>query len=181
MLRASLLFTLSLLSYSGAHLTFAAPVSPTLGAPVVDRAQGNAEDPRPDGKPSCRFEGPKVWTAGDVTWLGRCRGGFADGSGVLLNAVEGQQAERFYGRLQQGRLNVGVLQTAQGYIAGTWAGGVLAEKLADDMAQRNAIVAAFQAAAEASTSVSKSFAKKGDVKASRFYAKQARSLREQMD
>jgi thioredoxin reductase len=78
-------------------------------------------------------------------------------------------------------LNVGVLQTGQGNIPGTWAGGVVAEKLADDMAQRNAIIVAFQAAADASTSVSKSFAKKGDVKASRFYAKQARSLRDQMD
>jgi hypothetical protein len=49
------------------------------------------------------------------------------------------------------------------------------------MAQRNALIVAFQAAADASTSVSKAFAKKGDVKTSRFYAKQARSLRDQMD
>jgi len=181
MLRASLLFTLSLLSYWDAHLAFAAPVSPPPSAPVVDRAQGNAEDPRSDGKPSCRFERPKVWTSGSVSWQGRCRDGFAEGIGVLLNAVEGQEAERFYGRLHQGRLNVGVLQTGQGYIAGTWAGGTVAEKLADDMAQRNAIIAAFRAAADASTSVSKSLVKKGDGKASRFYAKQARSLRDQMD
>jgi hypothetical protein len=155
MLRASLLLTLSLLSCSG--------------------------DPRSEGRSGCRFERPRAWTADDVTWLGRCRGGFADGSGVLLNAVKGQQGERFYGQLHQERLNVGVLQTGQGYVAGTWAGGVVAEKFADDMAQRNAIIVAFQAAADASTSVSKSFAKKGDVKASWFYAKQARSLRDQMD
>jgi hypothetical protein len=181
MVRASLLLALSLLSYLGAHLAFAAPASPTPGAPVVNPTQGNGEDVRSEGQPGCRFERPKVWTSGNISWLGRCRGGFADGSGVLLNVVDGQEAERFYGRLHQGRVNVGVLQTGQGYIAGTWAGGAIVEKLADDMAQRNAIIAAFHAAVDASTSVSKAFAKKGDAKASLFYSKQARSLRDQMD
>ena len=181
MVRASLFLTLSLLSYSDAHLAFAASVDPTPGAPVVSSTPGKGQDPPSEGKPGCRFERPKVWTSGNVSWLGRCHSGFADGDGVLLNVVEGREAEHFYGRLHQGRLNVGVLQTGQGYIAGTWVHGAVAEKLADDMAERNALIAAFHAAADASTSVSKSFAKKGDAKTSRFYAKQARSLRGQMD
>jgi hypothetical protein len=116
-----------------------------------------------------------------ATWLGGCRAGFASGSGVLVNIVKGQEAERFYGRVQQGRLSIGVLQTSDGYVGGSWARGAPAQPIEDDMAQRNTIIAAFQAAAKASALVGKSLHKKGDSKSSRFYAQQARLLREQID
>ncbi|MEP6834762.1 MAG: hypothetical protein ABJB74_15315 [Gemmatimonas sp.] len=55
-------------------------------------------------------------------------------------------------------------------MAGSWVNGALAATLADDVAQRNALIAAFRVAANAATSVSKSLAKKGDANATRYYA-----------
>jgi hypothetical protein len=73
-----------------------------------------------------------------------------------------------------------VLQTEGGFLAGRWANGNLAEALTDGLAQRNTVLEAFEVAAAAATAVSKSFAR-NDAETNRFYAKQARLLREQMD
>ncbi len=129
----------------------------------------------------CRFQRPAVWTGGQVTWLGGCQQGFADGNGVLINAVAGAEPERFYGRLERGSPSIGVLQTDSGFLAGRWARGTVAAALTDDVAQRNVMLDAFQVAAAAATGVSQSFAEKKDGESSSYYAKQARLLREQMD
>jgi hypothetical protein len=151
------------------------------GAPATGSPKGGASDPRSDGQPGCRFERLAVWTAGRVSWLGGCHEGFAHGSGVIVNEVEGLEPDRFYGRVEDGHPSVGVLQSNGGYRAGTWVRGALAEPLADDVAQRNVVIGAFQAAATAATAVSELFAKKADAKSSRFYATQTRLLRDQMD
>ena len=161
----------------------AAPASTPAAAPGPVKTAPpppTARDNRTDGAPDCRFQRPAAWTGGQVSWLGACREGFAQGSGVLLDAVQGEEPERFYGLLEEGRLKLGVLQTGGGYVAGHWDQGAPAAELPDDVAQRNTVLDAFRAGAGAATSVSKSFAKK-DAKSSRFYAKQARLLREQMD
>jgi hypothetical protein len=158
----------------------AATVAASAAAPTLADKAG---DRRTAGRPGCRFERPGVWPvgSGSVSWIGGCRNGFADGSGVILEVVEGAEPERFYGRVRDGYLSVGVLQTPSGFMAGAWANGALANTLADDVAQRNTVIAAFRAAAKAATSLSKSFTKKADANSSRFYAKQAELLREQMD
>jgi hypothetical protein len=115
-----------------------------------------------------------------VTWLGSCRKGFADGSGVLVHMVEGLEPDRFYGSVVAGSPSRGVLQTEGGYTAGHWATAALAPDVPDGMAQRNIVIDAFNAGAAAATAVSRSLAKR-DAKASSFYTQQARSLREQMD
>jgi hypothetical protein len=138
-------------------------------------------DQRAEGRPDCRFERPSVWKGGRFSWLGSCRGGFANGSGVIVNEVEGMEPERFYGRVQNGYLRVGVLHTTGGYVAGNWANGAVAPAQADDVAQRNVTIAAFKAAAAAASAASKSAAQKADARSSRFYADQARVLRDQMD
>jgi hypothetical protein len=162
----------------------ASPAPPAMllsaDAPASGSADAGAGDTRSDGRPDCRFERPAVWTAGEVSWLGSCRGGFADGSGVLLNVDRGE-FERFYGRLQYGVLSLGVIESAGGYMAGTWSHGALSEALADDVAQRNILIDAFRAGAAAATAASTWVAKRGDAKSSRFYAKQARLMRDQMD
>ena len=150
-------------------------------APAATVADGGASDRRSDGEPGCRVERLADWTGGRVSWLGSCREGLADGSGVIVHEIEGGEPERFYGRVEHGHPRIGVLQTAGGFLAGTWAQGSRAEALADDVAQRNVLIGAFQAAASAATLVSQSFAKKSDAKSSRFYAEQAKLLRNQMD
>jgi hypothetical protein len=116
-----------------------------------------------------------------VAWLGDCQKGFAEGGGVVVNVVEGAEPERFYGRLDSGSPSIGVLQTDSGFVAGRWKHGAVAGPLPDDVAQRNVMLDAFRAAANAATAVSMSFAKKADAEASSFYARQARVLSEQMD
>jgi len=140
----------------------------------------SAGELRSDGEPACRFQRPKFWGVGVLTWLGRCQKGFAEGPGVIVNEVEGLEPQRFYGRLVQGSLSIGVLDTAGGFMAGRWANGVLAPDLPDGLAARNVVIEAFEVGAAAAIAVSKSLAKK-DAKASRFYTQQARNLREQMD
>jgi hypothetical protein len=99
----------------------------------------------------------------------------------MVNAVEGAEPERFYGHLERGSPSVGVLQTDSGFVAGRWNGGTVAPALPDDVAQRNVVIEAFRVAARAATDVSTSFANRADPEASRFYARQALLLREQMD
>jgi hypothetical protein len=154
------------------------PPSPPPSSPNRD---GDPAEPRFEGEPDCRFQRPAVWTGGQVTWVGSCQKGFADGNGVIVNVVEGTEPERFYGRLERGSPSVGVLQTDSGFLAGRWARGTVAAALTDDVAQRNVVIDAFQVAATAASAVSKSFAQKKDAESNSFYAKQARLLEEQMD
>jgi len=139
------------------------------------------QDQPVDGQPSCRFQRPAVWVGGRAEWLGGCQKGFADGSGVIVNRVEGAEPERFYGQLESGSPSFGVLQTSGGFMAGRWHHGTLVAPLPDDMAQRNVLIDAFRVAADAATAASNAFAKKGDAESSKFYATQARTLDDQMD
>jgi hypothetical protein len=156
-----------------------APLNPALAGQAA-KPEAAAAEVRSEGQPHCRFQRPAPWSGGELTWLGRCQKGFADGSGVIVNSVEGAEPEHFYGRLEAGAPKLGVLQTGGGYMAGRWANGALAEPLEDGIAQRNVMIDAFNAGAAAATATSKSLAKI-DAKSSSFYAKEARSLREQMD
>ena len=140
-----------------------------------------ATTPALEGRADCRFQRPQPWSGGRTEWLGGCRSGFADGSGVLVNMVEGAEPDRFYGRLDSGSPSIGVLQTEGGYVAGRWHDGALAAALPDDMAQRNVLIDAFREGAKAATATSQSFADKSDNDASAFYATQARLLGDQMD
>ena len=144
-------------------------------------AQPTPADSRSAGHNNCRFEKPDMWTEGKITWLGACRSGFADGYGVILNEIEGSPAERFFGRLNRGYLRLGALQSESGYMAGRWTRGGLAPAREDDQAARNELIAAFDAAAKAASSVSRSLSRQGNAASSRFYAEQARMLRTQMD
>jgi len=159
----------------------AAPVTaaPT-AAGAAAQPEAAASDARTEGQPDCRFQRLAPWVGGHLTWQGSCRKGFADGSGVIICTLEGAEPDRFYGRLEAGSPSLGVLQSEGGYMAGRWANGALAEPLPDDLAQRNVLIDAFNAGAAAATAVSKSLAQQ-DAKSSALYAKQARSLREQMD
>jgi hypothetical protein len=157
-----------------------APLNPAPTPAPVAKPEAAAADARSEGPAECRFQRPAAWAGGQVTWLGSCQKGFAEGSGVLVNTLEGAEPDRFYGRLAAGSPSLGVLQSEGGYMAGRWANGALAPDLPDGIAQRNVVIDAFNAGAAAATAASKSLAKK-DAAASSFYAKQARALREQMD
>jgi hypothetical protein len=144
-------------------------------------AQTAAADRRTHGTASCRVETPVQWNVGHVTWIGGCKDGYAEGLGVLRNTVEGTSAELFLGRVDRGNLRSGVLVTAQGYTAGRWEAGSVAESGTDDQANRNAILAGFEDGAKAADTISRSMARHSNPKTSRFYTRLAKRLRSQMD
>ena len=144
-------------------------------------AQTAGADRRTYGTASCRVEAPVEWSAGHITWIGSCKDGYAEGLGVLRNTVEGTSAELFLGRVEQGSLRSGVLVAAQGYTAGRWEAGSVAESGTDDQANRNAILAGFEDGAKAADATSRSMAKHSNPKSSRFYSRLAKRLRSQMD
>lgn len=116
-----------------------------------------------------------------MAWLGDCQTGVAEGVGVLVHLVPGIEPERFYGKLEHGLPTLGVLQTDGGFLAGRWSHGTLVPPLPDDVAQRNLVLDAFRAAAAAAGAASRSYAARADAATSRFYAKQARLLSQQVD
>lgn len=140
-----------------------------------------AVDTRLYGVVNCRIEKPLAWNAGHISWLGKCESGYAHGSGVLRNMIDGAQTELFLGRVEQGYLRNGVLQTNGGYIAGRWKDGVVIEDDADDQAKRNAMLAAFEEAAKSADATSRTMARQSNAASSRFYAQLANRLRMQMD
>lgn len=165
---------------SGASRAVAAAAPGRPPAPTTSPQRG-ASGPASDGHAGCRFQRPRLWTAGKTEWLGGCRQGLAEGSGVIVNRVEGAEPERFYGQLESGAPSIGVLHTAGGFMAGRWHDGALVAALPDDMAHRNVLIEAFRVAADAATATSKLLADKGDAAASSFYARQARTLSDQID
>jgi hypothetical protein len=158
--------------------TAAAANPPPANPPPTPSAEVPAGELRSDGAPDCRFQRPEVWHSGPVTWLGSCKNGFAEGSGVLVFTPEGVEPERFYGRLARGFLKIGVIDTDGGFMSGRWENGVAMEESAETVAART--IESFDVAAVAATASSKSLAKK-DPKASRFYAEAARNLLEQAE
>jgi len=144
-------------------------------------AQTAGTDRRTHGTASCHVETPVQWNAGHVTWIGNCKDGYAEGLGALRNAVEGTSTELFLGRVDRGNLRSGVLVTAQGYTAGRWEAGSVAESGSDDQAKRNAILAGFEDGAKAADAISRSMTRHSNPKASRFYTRLAKRLRSQMD
>jgi len=154
--------------------------APTTPPPAALPSSGASEPPY-EGQPGCRFQRPAIGTGGRAEWLGGCHKGFAEGIGVIVYALEGAEPQRFYGQLESGSPSIGVLHTSGGFMAGRWNHGSVIADLPDGIAQRNVVIDAFRKAADAATAASRSFAKKGDADASRFYATQARNLDNQMD
>jgi len=181
--------TLARLATPFARLAVVSCVACDPGGTKVSSAAPSATPPTPaaattpasEGQTGCRFQRPQLWTAGRTQWLGGCRQGFADGSGVIVNTGEGAEPERFYGRLEGGSPSIGVVHTAGGFVAGRWRNGSLGAALPDDMAQRNVLIEAFRVAADAATATSKLLLDKGDGAGSSFYSTQARLLGDQMD
>jgi hypothetical protein len=157
--------------------TAAAATPPPANPPPTPSADVPTGELRTEGALDCRFQRPKVWGAGDtVTWLGSCKKGFAEGRGVLVLTAEGRELQRFYGRLERGFLKIGLIDSDNGCMPGSWENGAIVEDAPETVAART--IEAFDVAAAAATALSKSLAKK-DPKASRFHAERARIFREQ--
>ena len=99
------------------------------------------------------------------------------GSGVKSpTEIAAQVARLFFGRLDDGRLQVGVVDQDSGYIAGQFDQGRV--RSSDE---RQTLINAFRVAEQAAKAAAERYAGQGNTASARFYQDKARALREQMD
>ena len=145
-------------------------------------AQTSALDRRTLGAGNCHVEAPAEWeNAVQVTWIGLCKHGYADGLGVLRRDTRGSSTDLFSGRVEQGYLRSGVLDNGRGYEAGAWKAGSVIETSADEPGYRDALMAVYEEAAKAADATADYMAKHSNPKSARFYTHLAKSFRMQLD
>ncbi len=119
-----------------------------------------------DKATGCRVEAPQTWEKYTVQWTGACVAGFADGSGVLKGSC----------RAKQGVLEIGVIETDNGYIAGRFEDG----KPVED-GDRQTSIDAFHEAVAGANQASEFYRQKGNTASAKYYSQKAKSLDQQMD
>lgn len=127
-------------------------------------------------EPPCHAVGPADWQPLSVRWVGECPDGHAEGLGVLRGLAQGKVVRLYFGRMQAGQPQIGVVEQADGYVAGRFEHGVL---LPSDA--REDYVLAFTTASAAAEAASQRFSQAGNAASAHFYHAKARRLAEQMD
>jgi hypothetical protein len=125
---------------------------------------------------ACAFNAPHGWNQSSTRWDGECRAGHADGLGILKEFSNRKVKRFFFGRVKDGNLDLGVIDQAEGYVAGRFAQGRLVPS-----GERQSFVSAFAEAEKAASQAASRFSKAGNKASARFYEAKARELREQMD
>lgn len=125
---------------------------------------------------ACAFNAPYGWSQNSTRWDGECRAGHADGIGILKEFSNRKVKRFFFGRVKDGNLDLGVIDQAEGYVAGQFAQGRLVPS-----EDRQIFVSAFAEAEKATSQAASRFSKAGNKASARFYKAKARELREQMD
>lgn len=128
------------------------------------------------GKADCRFEVPGGWPGADVRWTGSCKAGRAEGLGVLRQFSAGRVQRLYFGRLVAGRLNLGVIEQDDGYVAGQFAAAKVVAG-----ADRNTLIKAFDEASAAATAVAENYLREGNAASAKYYQERAKQLAEQLD
>jgi hypothetical protein len=141
-----------------------------LGAPALADVAGN------DKTTGCGYRLPQEWQASTTHWTGQCNAGVADGLGVLRVYENTNPVAVFYGRMSSGQMAIGVVDTAEGYLAGRFADSMLVKS--DDP---NASFSAFREATSAAKAASKLFADQGNAASANYYREKAEQLEAQMD
>jgi hypothetical protein len=125
---------------------------------------------------ACSFTVPQGWAQDTTRWEGACLSGQANGLGVLKE-YNGANVTRFYfGRVKDGSPALGVVDQADGFVAGRFIDGSLAPS--DD---RQVVISAFAEAEKAANQAATRFGKAGNKVSAKFYKSKAKALREQMD
>ncbi|HEX2661059.1 MAG TPA: hypothetical protein VHU40_22420 [Polyangia bacterium] len=128
------------------------------------------------GAKNCRIQIPVGWEAFTLKWVGGCSRGLADGRGALRATVQGKVARLFLGAVRAGELEVGAVDTGEGYIAGRFKDGK-----AVDSEERSDSIKGFDEAAAAAKEVSETFKAAGNAASAKFYATKATQLANQLD
>lgn len=128
-----------------------------------------------DKATGCRFQPPTAWTYTVMHWAGDCKDRLANGKGVLRAYKGASVVETFYGTLTHGQLEIGVIETDGGFIAGRFANG----KRVDSQNPQD-FIDAFRAASAAAEQASAHFREAGNDASAKYYAEKAKLLRDQM-
>lgn len=129
-----------------------------------------------DKTTGCGFRQPPEWQPYTTNWTGSCVGEVADGLGVLRVYNHSQAIAAFYGRMREGKMAVGVIDTADGYLAGRFDDSVLVKS--DD---RDTFIAGFRDASAAANAAREAFQSKGNAASAKYYEDKAKQLDAQMD
>jgi hypothetical protein len=129
-----------------------------------------------DKTTGCGFRQPPEWQPYTANWTGPCIGGVADGLGVLRVYNQSQAVAVFYGRMLEGKMVVGVIDTANGYLAGRFNDSTLVKS--DD---RETFIAGFRDASAAANAAREVFESQGNVASAKYYRDKAKQLEAQMD
>ena len=96
--------------------------------------------------------------------------------GVLRVYNQSQAVAVFYGRMLEGKMVVGVIDTANGYLAGRFNDSTLVKS--DD---RETFIAGFRDASAAANAAREVFESQGNVASAKYYRDKAKQLEAQMD
>lgn len=136
-----------------------------------------AAAPPATAEQACTFTTPAGWNQAGTSWVGACRDGRADGLGVLREVDDKKSVQRtFFGRLKQGALELGAIEQAGGYVAGTFKDG---KPVPSD--EQQPTIDGFREAEKAAKQISDTFRKSGDKASARLYKTKAKQLGEQIE
>jgi len=125
---------------------------------------------------ACGFSAPAGWKQTDSRWDGGCAAGFADGLGVLKEISGGKVVRFFFGRIRNGNIEIGVIDQADGFIAGNFDRGQFVASY-----DRQIYIDAFKHAEQAAQQAASRFKAAGNEASARFYENKAKELASQMD
>jgi hypothetical protein len=128
------------------------------------------------GPQKCRFIPPADWHDRTLSWDGPCQEGKAHGEGVLRAYKKAEPTLIFFGDITNGELSLGVIENAEGYIAGQFSKGKV---VADS--DRNVLIKAFSKGSAAARAYGQRLKKAGNLESSKLYMKKAQELEQQID
>lgn len=120
---------------------------------------------------------PEGWSASALRWDGDCTGGLANGLGVLKEQQGTTVQRSFFGRVDNGELSLGVIDTPeQGFSAGHFAEGRV-----QSSDERQVYIDAFKVAAQAAGAVAARFEQAGNSASGQFYRGKEQAFQQQLD
>ncbi|NZD63664.1 hypothetical protein HX900_21595 [Rhizobium sp. WYCCWR 11290] len=126
----------------------------------------------------CEFIAPASLTSGPTFWIGACIDGKASGEGMLRRRDGDRAGPAFFGRMKDGIPEIGVIDLAEGYRAGSFSDGDIGGGAEPDQQKR---IDAFRIAAEAARSISVKYAGENNAGSAHLYEELAKTLELQTD
>ncbi|NYJ13160.1 hypothetical protein GGI64_004241 [Rhizobium leguminosarum] len=149
-----------------------------LAAALYSHGPAGAAQWSQDPSSHCKFVAPLSLTSGPTFWMGACVDGKASGEGMLRRRDGGQAGPAFFGRMKEGVPEIGVVDLAEGFRAGSFSGDDIGGQAEPDPQDR---INAFRIAAEAARQVSAQYAAEKNAGSARHYEELAKTLEQQTD